>query len=44
MWAEMTGTRITREEISILRSMDESFRSALAREHREQRERDKQRG
>jgi hypothetical protein len=42
IWSAMTGNQLLREEIAIIRAMDEAFVSALAREYREQRERDRE--
>lgn len=39
-WAQMTGTYITRQEIVILRQMDDAFMNALAAERAAQRERE----
>lgn len=42
VWARLTGNQVLREEIAILRRMDEAFLSALTEEYREQREREKE--
>jgi hypothetical protein len=41
IWLQVTGNRLLREEVTIIRAMDDAFVTALAQEHREQRERDK---
>ena len=42
VWACLTGNQIRREEIAIIRRMDDAFLSALSEEYREQREREKE--
>lgn len=40
VWSQMTGNQLLREEIGIIRSMDDAFLGALAKERSEQRERE----
>jgi hypothetical protein len=42
VWSRLTGNILLREEIAIIRQMDDAFLSSLTEEYREQREREKE--
>lgn len=42
-WTALTGVKMSRQDVSILRQMDDAFRSAVARERKEQMDRERAR-